>query len=100
MVGKAGASTTIDWTRASLLSMVAVESGLGGARGLGVRLWDRSGGLCVHKTVVGEDEMEEMTEPAKAVQSVESWAVYEFVVVFGRSRQALNPSPCAEGQII
>lgn len=100
MVGKADASTTIDWTRASLLSMVGVESGLGGVRGLGVRLLDGSGGLCVHKTVVGEDEVEEMTEPAEVVQSVEFWAVFELVVVFGRSRRTSNPSPCAEGQII
>lgn len=66
MANKADASTTIDWARASLFSMVAVESGLGGVRRLGVRLVDRSGGLCVHKTVVGVDEVEGMTEPAKS----------------------------------
>ena len=90
MVGKADTSTTIDWTRAVLLSMVAVGSGLGGVRGFGVWLLDRGGGLCVHKTVVGESEVEEMTEPATVVQSVESWAALELVVVFGRSRRTIQ----------
>jgi len=52
-----------------------------------VQLLDRSGGLCVHKTVVERDEVEGMTEPAKVVQSVEFWAVVELVVVIGRSRR-------------
>jgi hypothetical protein len=64
MVGKADTSTAVDWTRAVLLSMPAVKSGLGGGRGLDVWLLDRSGGLCVHKTVVRETVGEEMTEPA------------------------------------
>ncbi|KAH0358303.1 hypothetical protein KCU83_g305, partial [Aureobasidium melanogenum] len=51
MADKANASTAIDWTRASLLSMLAVEGGLGGARRLDVWLLNRRGGLCVHKTV-------------------------------------------------
>jgi hypothetical protein len=100
MVGKADASTAIDWTRAVLLSMLPVQSGLGGVRGLDVWLLDRSGGLCVHKTVVRECVMEEMTEPAAAVQSVEFGAAFELVVVFGRSRRTIQVRGLNEGQIV
>lgn len=74
MVGKADTSTTVDWTRAVLLSMLTVKCGLGGGRGLDVWLLDRSGGLCVHKTVVRETVGEKMTEPATVGQSNEDWA--------------------------
>lgn len=75
MVGKADTSTTVNWTRAVLLSMLAVKSRLGGGRGLDVWLLDRSGGLCVHKTVVREAVGKEMTEPTTVGQSNEVWVV-------------------------
>ena len=64
LADKTDASAAMDWTRASLLSMLAVEGGFGGARRLDVWLLDRRGGLCVHKTVVRVDVGEGMTEPA------------------------------------
>ena len=97
---KTDASTAIDRTRASLLSMMAVGSGLGGVRGLDVWLLDRSGGLCVHKTVVREKEVDEMTEPAKRFSRSSfgrpldvSLCLVEVV------KQSKYQSPCAEGQI-
>ncbi|KAG9533303.1 hypothetical protein KCU93_g142, partial [Aureobasidium melanogenum] len=99
MADKANTSTAIDWTRASLLSMLAIEGGLGGARRLDVWLLNRRGGLCVHKTVVRVNVREGMTEPATSGSVGRSLgALFDLVVVLGRSGFC-SKSVFGEGQI-